>query len=171
MSIDEARRSGTSEKLEDLLTPGLQGETGALSIYSTRASFFVALLGGPFAILLFSALNSRRLGRLARDAGVLGFGAVATIALIVVASQQIEAGVEPSWLSWLGDGRRGLRAAVRVFSLLLFGLVYLSHRRFHKAQDLRGQAPPSPWAAAIACTLAGGAASVLIVAVTVGAGA
>jgi hypothetical protein len=160
--------SHARSEIESLLEPSLG--SGAGTIYSLRACFFVAFLGGPLAILLFSALNSRRLGRLARDAWVYALGGLVTVAFLVALAPVAVEGTPPEWLGWIGgDGKRGLRNASRLLALLLFGGLYLLHRPFHRAARLRGLDAPSPWVPGIAATLAGGAVTVGLVALLTGA--
>ena len=149
-------------KLEGLLEPSLAGGSGARAIYSLRACFFVAFFGGPFAILLFAGLNSRRLGRLAADAWIYAVGAIVTVVFIAFAFQGLDSGTAPAWLSALGEGPRATRVATRILAMALFGVVFLAHRRFYKAADLSGEDPPSPWLPGIGATLVGALLSIAI---------
>jgi len=141
--------------IEQLLQPKLVGASATHGLYSTRASFFVAFFGGPFAILFFAALNSRRLGRLGTDAPIFLLAGAGVAAFVIWASHALLADAVPSWLAVLGEGRRGVRNLARLLALLLFGLVYALHRRFHVATALHGGEAPSPWIPGIAATLAG----------------
>ena len=161
--------SDENARIEGLLEPTLESETSPTSIYSTQACFFVAFLGGPFAILLFSALNSRRLGRLARDAWIYVLGGIGVSIFVILMAQTVAAGAPPEALGWIGEGRRGLSNASRLLALVLFGIVFLMHRPFHRAARLSGDDPPSPWLPGLAATVIGAALSVAFVAAVVAA--
>lgn len=53
--------------MENLLNPELSVEDSGQSLYSSKALFFTAFLGGPMAVILLSAMNSRILIRLKTD--------------------------------------------------------------------------------------------------------
>lgn len=164
--------SETHPGFESLLEPTLGKGSGATAIYSVRAGFFVAFFGGPFAILIFSALNSRRLERLGRDAWIYGMLGLVAVAF-VVALTPIAVSSPPEWLAaavgWLGEGSRAVRNASRILALLFFGAVFLLHRAFHKAAQLQGLDAPSPWLPGLGAVLAGGVLSMAIVAAVLGA--
>jgi len=130
----------------------------------------VAFLGGPFAILLFSALNSRRLGRLGRDAWAYVLAATITSGLVLWLAGHAAAQTTPEALAYLGEGRRGVRAAARLFAIVLFGAFYLLHRRYHRAARLRGEDAPSPWLPGIAVSILGAVLATALVAVAMGVG-
>ncbi len=142
-------------ELETLLEPSLEGEGAARPIYSVKATFFVAFLGGPLAVTLFSALNSKRLGRLRRDLPIYALGVAAVAATVYLYARYAFDG---GMLELAADDRRELvrryRWLSRGMAIALCGLYYLPHRGAHRAQQLLGEDPPSPWRAGIACTVA-----------------
>jgi hypothetical protein len=149
-----ATQSNVSQ-LEHLLQPSLSEDVPHRPLYSVRAGFFVSFFGGVHATLIFSFLNSRRLSRAREDLWLyLAVGLVWLIALGAFAGHA--AGSElPGWLAIAGDSTRGLRYASRLVGLIVFGLFYLRLRPFYKAAELAGDAPPSPWLAALGAIGAG----------------
>jgi hypothetical protein len=151
--------------LDALLQPSLMQSGQAPALYSVRASFLVAFFGGVYAALLFCWLNVRKLNRTRQDAvffvalallwtGLLGWFAYAT------ALDQV-----PSWLSFTGNTARDGRYLGRIAGMLAFGLVYLRLRRFFKAAQLAGMAPPSPWKPALIIIAASAALTFVVAAV------
>lgn len=140
--------------LEPSLAPDASGD--ALAPYSVRASFFVAFFGGVFALLIFSALSSRRMRRLERDAALYVALAIASASLVVLEASWLAAGTVPAWLEILGEGTRGVRNLSRVLALAAFGAVALRHRTLQKAIELSGREAPNPWSAGLASSFVGG---------------
>ncbi len=136
--------------LEALLQPTLKGRGQTPAPYSVRANFLVAFFGGVYATLLFSWLNSRRLGRAREDGwfyaliAVLWTGAVMSIAYLVALDRL------PSWLAQSDRPARDIRYFGRVVALIVFGVIYLRLRRFFKAAQIAGVESPSPWKPALA---------------------
>jgi hypothetical protein len=141
--------------MNDLLEPSLQEPGPATRIYSIRSSFLVAFLGGPFAITLFSALNSRRLGRLPRDLPFYAIGLLATV--LVIAWIWPENGAR-SFVEFAEQRRADpmLRYGARAVGLVLFGYFSWMHRVAHRSVKLVGDQYAKPWLPAIACMLIGG---------------
>ena len=139
-------------RVAELLQPSL-GAKSATAIYSVRASFFVAFFGGPFAIIFFSMINARRLGRLKDDAWVYALAALVTIATLALGVYLVGIGAFPE----IGDNdaRRWVRYGHRVVALLIFGALYLRHRPFYRAAEMLVDAP-SPWLVGIGCVVASG---------------
>ena len=155
--------------LEALLQPTLAGRGPTPALYSVRANFLVAFFGGVYATLLFSWLNSRRLGRAREDGlfyaliAVLWTGAVMAIAYLMALDRL------PSWLAQTDRPARDIRYLGRVVALLVFGVIYLRLRRFFKAAQIAGVESPSPWkpglaivAAAIVLSFVAGAAGAML---------
>lgn len=142
---------------EHLLKPSLSGNAPvqAKSLYSTQSSFLVAFIGGPAAIVLYSALNS---WRLRRPIDALAYLAtLAIIVLLMIDDQQ--GGPVFSWfLGYFGQGSQ--RYLWRLLSLAAFGVFYLMHRKQHRSTRLFGAKAPSPWIPAIACMVLGYAITV-----------
>jgi hypothetical protein len=135
---------------EDLLQPELGGGRDHVPLYSARAGFYVAFLGGPIAIALFSALNSKRLGRLHKDIYVYLLVSIAALSFLVFGANNLELF---SFGSSNDNPRRNLRLAFQLVGLLSFGLYYLMHKRNYRSEQIFGESPPSPWSAGILCTL------------------
>ena len=138
---------------DELLTPVLESEPMPVPAYSTRALFFTAFFGGAFAIILFSGLNAHHMGRLQKDAWryalalVLSIGAVGWLVVTSVTQSQ------PAWLADVfgGDSSRALRWGGRLFGLLVWLALWLPYRRYHKAAEIMGAEPRSPWIPGLLC--------------------
>lgn len=138
---------------QDLLTPTLSEGHRPVRLYSPTALFYTSFFGGPFAAIAFSALNSRNLDRLAADARWYALAAIGAVAWFVGSVYLIQyAEIIPPDL--MGDGARTTRIFMRGFGLLLWGGFYFLHRSIHRANNLVGADPLSPWRAAIGCILA-----------------
>lgn len=140
-------RKGDDLVDEELLTPSLTSGRPE-PIFSAGALVATAFFGGPLAVALLGAENSRRLGRLRRDGlMILGFvllGAASFLAALYL------------WPP--GDERsmsRNARIAVRVVAFGLVGCFYLLHRGPYRAMQATGTEPPSPWGPAVAAIFAG----------------
>ncbi|NHZ87863.1 hypothetical protein F2P45_02280 [Massilia sp. CCM 8733] len=134
---------------ESLLTPSLSPSAApAANLYSVQSSFVLAFFGGPFAIILYSALNSWKLRR-PLDALLY----VAGLALAVSYLVAFMTGYAP--LARLIDliGGSAADALWRALALALMGIVYLMHRKQHRSAALFASTTPSPWIPAIACAL------------------
>ena len=144
-----------SGDLDALLEPSLEQDQAARPIYSVKAMFFVAFFGGPLGVTFFSALNSKRLGRLRRDLPIF---AAAVLAIAAAVYLYAELAFEGGMLALAADRRQELvrhyRWLSRGIAILLCGAFYLLHRGAHRAQALVGDDPPSPWRAGIACAVA-----------------
>jgi hypothetical protein len=144
----------------NLLTPSLSGSnTQQVSLYSTQSSFLVAFLGGPAAIVLYSALNSWRLRR-----AVDALAYLATLAVVLLLMMDHERGgpVFTAFTDYFGKGSE--RYLWRLLALAAFGVYYLMHRKQHRSAQLFGTKPPSPWIPAIACLVAGYGLTVVLLA-------
>lgn len=135
---------------KDLLQPELSSGGDHVPLYSARAGFYVAFLGGPIAIALFSALNSKRLGRLHKDVYVYLLVNVAAVGFLIFGVNNPESF---SFDATDDNPTRNLRFAYQLVGLLSFGLYYLMHKRNYRTEQIFGDKPPSPWGAAILCTL------------------
>lgn len=145
--------------LEALLRPSIPGASAPLGIYSVRAGFFVAFFGGVYGTLIFSHLNSSRLGRARRDLPLyLGAGLVWSVVLVAIA-RAIELEQLPSWLGEQSERGRNLRFLTRGVGLAMFGICYGRLKPFYKAESMAGRASPAPWRAGIGATLAAAVAS------------
>lgn len=151
--------AGSGQAVADLLKPSLQATSPAIAIYSIRASFFVAFLGGPLAIVLFTALNSRLLNRLGRDAVWLAIGGIVALGAVVVSILLLDSAraVPDGWLT-----AQNVRIASRGLAFLLCGGYFLLHRTQHRSMQFLGIEPREPWVAGIACTALGTVVSVAL---------
>lgn len=141
--------------VEHLLRPTLAAAPLRRPLYSVRAGFFVAFFGGVYATIGFSALNSSRAGRLAKDLWIYLLVAAAWSALMIAVGYGIAADNLPGWLDVAGKPGRTVRFAGRGLALAVFGMVYLRHRPLIKAQELLGdEPPPNPWPAGLLTAVA-----------------
>ncbi len=164
MSERETSPNG-SGRLDSLLRPTLQDGVRAVSIYSVRAGFFVAFLGGPMAAVIFGALNSQRLGRLGKDAWLYAFGGIVFTAFAIgIGYLSATGGFGAGSQEAVREQTRTLRTVSQALGLAFFGLVFLLHRRFYKAAEMAGQESPSPWIPGVAASVVGGAVSLGLVA-------
>jgi hypothetical protein len=130
---------------DDLLEPTLAGDGRPLqAIYSQRTGYVTSFFGGPMAGAIVTAVNARRLGRLAQDAWLIAFGVVLAIALLW---WQARLGGN----EWLEStlGRTGPRIAPRIAGLGYFAVSLLVHRPFHRHMELAGIDSPSGWGVGI----------------------
>lgn len=141
----------------DLLSPVFEEGQSTTPLYSVRAEFLTAFFGGPFAIILFSALNANRMGRLKRDAWRYVLVFIATVAFVFWMLALNATDTPPVWARELfGDEfRRLIRWVIRGFSLVVWGMLWLPYRRYHRTAEVMGIAPSNPWLSAIGCVLAG----------------
>ncbi|UCH74669.1 MAG: hypothetical protein JSU82_02085 [Rhodospirillales bacterium] len=141
----------------DLLSPVL-GETGPPEpLFSTRAEFLTAFFGGPFAILLLSGMNANFLGRLKPDLWRYVLGTAASVFVVSFLAWLRAADPPPAWyIDVAGDqARQAVRWISRLFALVLWFLLWLPYRRYHKAAEVMGLGNRNPWKAAIASVVFG----------------
>ncbi|HEX8612624.1 MAG TPA: hypothetical protein VF800_15160 [Telluria sp.] len=134
---------------ESLLTPSLSPSAApAANLYSVQSGFLVAFFGGPFAIILYSALNSWKLKRPLEALAYLGALALSAAFLIAVTTGNLSL----AWLARLIGNSAG-EVAWRALSMTLFCLFYLMHSKQHRSAALFGAKTPSPWIPGIACAV------------------
>lgn len=141
--------------LTQLLEPSLRSDPGEGVPYSVRATFMVAFFGGVYAILWFSWLNSRRLGRAKEDAWLYAHVALVWTVAMGWWVHAILDGSLPAWLGRDDDSQRSVRLVSRGIALAVFGVIHLRLRRFFKAAELSGQEAPSPWQAGLTAVALG----------------
>ena len=141
--------------LEDLLQLSLRRDERIRPVYSVRAGFLVAFFGGLVAAVGFSALNTVRAQRVAREAPLLGVLACAGVAYSIWAGYAAQTHTLPTFLTELGGEGQGVRLLGRAVALAGFGVIYLLQRDLHAAQELRGQDSPSAWVPGIICCIVG----------------
>lgn len=150
-------RTQNPESREGLLSPVFKEGQSTGPLYSVRAEFLTAFFGGPFAIILFSALNANSMGRLKRDAWRYVLVLIATVAFVFWMLALNATDTPPVWAREIfGDElRRLIRWVIRGFSLVVWGMLWLPYRRYHRTAEVMGIAPSNPWLPAIGCVLAG----------------
>jgi hypothetical protein len=142
--------------MNDLLKAELSTEGSGRSLYSSKALFFTAFFGGPIAVVLLSALNSRLLNRLKSDLifyFLAGFLIFAFLYYVIVVPENAQG------IKWLGEFRRAnpvFKYGPRVIALIFWVISYALHRKFHKAIAIMGLKPMKPWVPGIICTIVGG---------------
>ncbi|NHZ79923.1 hypothetical protein F2P44_11640 [Massilia sp. CCM 8695] len=131
---------------ESLLTPSLSpSRAPAAILYSVESSFLLAFFGGPFAIILYSALNSWKLRR-----PLDGLVYLAALLLSVAFIVAVKTRYAPLAGLMLAIGASAAELLWRALSMVLFALFYLMHRKQHRSAVLFGAKAPSPWIPAIA---------------------
>ncbi len=146
--------------MNELLKPELATAGSGRSLYSSTALFFTGFLGGPLAIILLSAQNSRLLNRLKTDLifyCLAGFVTFAFLYYAIVVPENAQ-----GW-RWLGEFRRAnpvYKYGPRVIALIFWAISYALHRKFHKAMTIMDIKPLKPWGPAIICAVVGGSIQV-----------
>ena len=151
-----------NQNIEHLLQPTLSKEAQRVPIFSVRACFFTAFLGGPLAVTFLSALNSNRLKRLKND---LIFYLIGISAFLVYLFIILDVPEGESVREWIASQRREnmfYRYGSRGMGLLLWGAYYYLHKQYYKAMSLFDMEPPNPWITAIICILTAGFFQVLL---------
>jgi len=147
---------------EDLLRPSLSPSAmAARAPYSNQTAFVSAFIGGPFAAAAMFAINSWRIGRLARDAAWVVFALVAYLLWFVYiappgAALTFKALVTP----WLGDSAN--RILLRLGALLICLAGMIRHRYEQRSTDLFGAKRPNGWAGGAGLIVAGWGANALL---------
>ena len=148
--------------IENLLQPTLTSKEQKVPIFSVRACFFTAFLGGPMAVVLLSALNSNRLKRIKKDLIFYLMGiSIYLVYMIVILN--VPEGTDVS--EWVAAQRREnifYRYGSRGLGLLFWAAYYYLHKQYYKTMSLFDIEPPNPWVSAIICILAGGLLQVLV---------
>jgi hypothetical protein len=141
----------------DLLSPVLGEQGPPEPMFSARAEFLTAFCGGPFAILLLSGMNASFLGRLKPDLWRYVLGAAASVFVVSFLAWLRVADPPPEWYADVaGDhARQAVRWISRVFALLLWFLLWLPYRRYHKAAEVMGLGNRNPWGAAVVSVVFG----------------
>jgi hypothetical protein len=175
---------GERPELGGLLRPSLQRETEPAALLSEGASFLSSFIGGPFAALLVGGFNVRALGRLARDAWLLGLSLVFALFVTIVAADATRMaggstaatgggpafGVQPqprpktttAILFGHELSTATLRRIVQGSGLLVFLAFFLRHRRFHRAQQITNARPARAWAIGLGAIAAGWALQAVV---------
>jgi hypothetical protein len=117
----------------DLLQPSLSDPARlSLAPYSQQTSLLSAFFGGPLALAIVFAVDSRRLSRLGRDA--------VWIALVLA--------VYVGWLVFMhktAAGQQALSFLVSLIALLGFALAALLHRKEQRSANLFALPRPNGW--------------------------
>lgn len=142
--------------LEHLLQPTLSSEEQRVPIFSVRACFFTAFFGGPLAVTVLSALNSKRLTRLKKDLIFYFIGmAVFLVYLFILLDIPEDANIS----EWMSSQRREnmiYKYGSRGLGLIFWAVFYYLHKQYHKTMSLFDMEPPNPWVSAIICIVIGG---------------
>lgn len=139
--------------VDSLLKPSLKKEGQQKPMFSITAHFLVAFFGGPIALIIFSMISLSRIGKLIENR-------LSCIALILI----VMAGIGfityshfsglPEWLRILGSDERSIRLLMRIFSILLCGVIYVLYKSYFELSELVGAAA-NPWVPGIASVIAG----------------
>ena len=144
------------QNIEHLLQPTLSIKEQRVPIFSVRAGFFTAFFGGPLAVTLLSALNSRRLKRLKKDL-ILYFIGISGFLVYLFILLDIPQGVNIS--EWMSSQRREnmvYKYGSRGLGLVFWAVYYYLHKQYYKTMSLFDMEPPNPWTSAILCIVIGG---------------
>ena len=151
-AFEQARRFGSAASrgvkgvsLDDLLKPSLSSPRDVRSLYSVRANYLVAFVGGVYASIGMGVANSLRAQRLQRDWPVYLAAFVGWTAFVLWYSRATALGTPPAWAGVLGAHHRTLNIIGRALGLALFGIVYLRHQALFRAAEALGVGAPSPW--------------------------
>jgi hypothetical protein len=129
--------------------------------YSLRANVIVAFFGGVYAILLFSFLNSRRLGRARSDAPLAVAIALAWTVAILVLSQAAGFG-GLSAFALPAEQPRDFRLLSRVASLAVCGVLYLRLRPLYLSRGPTESETSVTFKAGLLALLAGTGLTLLV---------
>ena len=148
-----------------LLQPSLsgQGQAPQAAPYTQQAGFLTAFFGGPFALAIIFAINSKRLSRLGRDAAWIALAALGYAAWVWFC-QRTPGGQEVQ--AWLVQelGRRGPDIAERFIALAAYALMALCHRREQRSATLFGLDRPNGLWLGLALIVAGNVLSIILAA-------
>ncbi len=99
-------------------------------------------------VTVFCALNSRKLDRMKQDLPIYVLGLAAFVALHVVLNQLFPS-VDGSFAGWAERRRESLavRFGPRILAIGLWAGYFQLHRSYHRAMDVAGMDPESPWKA------------------------
>jgi hypothetical protein len=138
---------------DDLLRPTLSDYRQAPALYSSTGFFLSSFFGGPVGAAFYGLCNSQRLNRLWQDMPVILPAAAAAFFVIFLLQS---GGQVPGLADLLGGGARGaLELVLRALALVVFGAIYLLHRKFFRSARVSGTKPLSSWIPGIAATLLG----------------
>jgi hypothetical protein len=142
--------------LEHLLQPTLSNEEQRVPIFSARACFFTAFLGGPIAITLLSALNSDKLKSLKNDLKFYFLGAFVYLVYLFIVLDIPEGANVSEWMNIQRRENMFYRYGSRGMALTYWAVYYYLHKQFYKTMDIFDIVPPNPWKTTIICILLGG---------------
>ncbi len=142
---------------EDLLRPTLSDYERVPALYNSTGFFLSSFFGGPLGAAIYGGANSHRLGRLSRDASLLaGLVAVAFMLPYVLH----EAGLLRDIAAAFGGSvARNYGLVMRALGLVVYGAIYLMHRRFFRSARVSGAKEIPGWVPGIAAVAAGFAAN------------
>ena len=132
----------------DLLQPSLDKESSA-TIYSSTALFLTAFIGGAYAVILLSTLNSERLDQLRSDLSKL----LICFFITVVALSAFEIYMT---ISNIDNGLSDSHLANRIIGISLFFYFYNSYRvNYRLREKLNRKSPDYEWLATLGCIITG----------------
>jgi hypothetical protein len=108
-------------------------------LYSSQAFFLASFFGGPIAAATYGLVNSKRLGRLQTESPAIV--ALAAGGLLLFLGLH-EMGILNELAELLGGRtRRNFEIIMRAIGLMVFGAIYLMHRRYFRAAAFSGTEP------------------------------
>jgi hypothetical protein len=129
----------------DLLQPSLSDPARlSLAPYSQQTALLSAFFGGPLALAIVFAVDSRRLSRLGRDAAWIALVLVVYIGWLVVMHKTV-AGQQALSFLYKEIGRSGPQMIERLIALLGFTLAALLHRKEQRSANLFALPRPNGW--------------------------
>jgi hypothetical protein len=128
---------------DDLLRPTLSANEAVPSLYHPTGLFLSSFFGGPLGAAIYGIANSLRLKRLSRELPLLLVFAAAGFGLCLALDRSGLLG----YLSNLMGGRqlRNYEIFLRALGLMVFGAIYLMHRRFLRAATATGTGFIAGW--------------------------
>ena len=130
--------------MSNLLEPSLTAYSPK-AIYSSRALFIVAFVGGAFSVVLMAGLNSIKAQRIRRDWPWIVLGFVVALLLLMGALLYFSANHS--------EVASNFRLANRGIGCLLFLGYQCLYRAEYRSIETLGVEPLNPWIAGIACVV------------------
>jgi len=139
---------------DELLQPVLRDTTIPYAPYSVRTTLVTSLAGGPLAAIAIIAVNSLRLGRLARDLVPLALALGVFLGLTyVLAGTEWGAGLRAN-LQHSG-GAHAVAIVYRALAAAFWGLGFVLHSKEQRTADFVGFDRPNGWVVGLACVAGG----------------
>ncbi len=146
---------------EDLLRPTLSDHERVPGLYNSAGFFMSSFFGGPLGAAIYGGANSHRLSRLQKDLPLLiGLVAVAFMLPYVLQETGSLKGLAESFG---GSITRNYGLVMRALGLVVYGAIYIMHRRFFRSARVSGAKEVPGWIPGIAATAVGFAANATFV--------